>query len=45
MIDKIIDIKNEFGWCFSVLVSVTVGFSVTWWAVEILNFLQRISRG
>jgi len=41
MIDKIINFKNEFGWCFSLFVFCIVNFAILWWTLEILKFLQK----
>tara|TARA_R110001583_G_scaffold12753_2_gene56218 strand:+ start:1045 stop:1173 length:129 start_codon:yes stop_codon:yes gene_type:complete len=39
MIDKIIELKKEFGLLFTVTMVSMVGFSAIWWVKEICDFL------
>jgi|TARA_R110002050_G_scaffold106847_1_gene216990 hypothetical protein len=41
MIDKIIELKKEFGLLFTVAVVGMVGFSAIWWVKEICDFLIK----
>ena len=44
MLDKIIEFKKEFGW-HGLAFAVAIGsFVVYWYAVEILDILQKISK-
>ena len=44
MLDKIIEFKKEFGW-HGVVRTVAVGsFCVYWYAIEIMDILQKISK-